>query len=821
MADEQVTYIIRLKDMMSSRLRTMGIRIGSLTKSLRQGFSTAVTMATALLRKMAVGLGVATAALTAATYAAVRFGQDFLAAATNLEAAEGKFATVFRGVEDQATEMAEGISESMGLGMGTVMELMSTLQDTFVPMGFARDQATAFSGAMVRLATDLSVFNAKIRDPQQALEMLQSTLVGMHRSALNFGVVINEDTLAAEALALGLGNATGELTNQEKVMARLSLLLKGTADAQGYLLNNQEMLAVQTLKLREAVTDLKEEAGNKLRDELTKTIAQLGGVDNILLIVETAFSGVVTFLADYVIPAFVSVGQTLIKFITAAGGVEEATQLMKDGMKVAFKMIGSAIDGAALAFKLFMVGINASIAVVKLVGFAFSTLASFLAGAFVSAVYLAVKVVSLLLRGLDSVVIFIKDIAITAFQGLVNIIADLIESIGSALMALGEFDLVPDFVRDAGVAAMEAAAGMRDFSGSLDDLQGGETILQKLGEAIDAFGEDSIMPVIDEIDRMTLALAELTVEEFSEDLKALGEDTTALQSFFAQVNEDAKLTGEEFLLLKTRMQAVIAEMENTEIASPEKQDAAQRMKQHLEDFADVYTRIAAEAEKAKLETDELADSSDKAVKKFEGFGGGLDKIGEQIGTIGEQIANVTANAVNAFASGMADAIVSVVNGSASASEAFTKFAASFLTQIGQMIIQAAIFRAIRGFATGGVAEGLGELVPLATGGTVSGGLGRMMPLKGYATGGPIVDKPHIALIGEGKHNEAVVPLPDGKSIPVEMRGGGEGANVTVQIQALDARSVDELLVQRRQTLTEIIAQAVQESRQFRSAINQA
>ena len=821
MADEQVTYIIRLKDMMSSRLRTMGIRIGSLTKSLRQGFSTAVTMATALLRKMAVGLGVATAALTAATYAAVRFGQDFLAAATNLEAAEGKFATVFRGVEDQATEMAEGISESMGLGMGTVMELMSTLQDTFVPMGFARDQATAFSGAMVRLATDLSVFNAKIRDPQQALEMLQSTLVGMHRSALNFGVVINEDTLAAEALALGLGNATGELTNQEKVMARLSLLLKGTADAQGYLLNNQEMLAVQTLKLREAVTDLKEEAGNKLRDELTKTIAQLGGVDNILLIVETAFSGVVTFLADYVIPAFVSVGQTLIKFITAAGGVEEATQLMKDGMKVAFKMIGSAIDGAALAFKLFMVGINASIAVVKLVGFAFATLASFLAGAFVSAVYLAVKVVSLLLRGLDSVVIFIKDIAITAFQGLVNIIADLIESIGSALMALGEFDLVPDFVRDAGVAAMEAAAGMRDFSGSLDDLQGGETILQKLGEAIDAFGEDSIMPVIDEIDRMTLALAELTVEEFSEDLKALGEDTTALQSFFAQVNEDAKLTGEEFLLLKTRMQAVIAEMENTEIASPEKQDAAQRMKQHLQDFADVYARIAAEAEKAKLETDELADSSDKAVKKFEGFGGGLDKIGEQIGTIGEQIANVTANAVNAFASGMADAIVSVVNGSASASEAFTKFAASFLTQIGQMIIQAAIFRAIRGFATGGVAEGLGELVPLATGGTVSGGLGRMMPLKGYATGGPIVDKPHIALIGEGKHNEAVVPLPDGKSIPVEMRGGGEGANVTVQIQALDARSVDELLVQRRQTLTEIIAQAVQESRQFRSAINQA
>lgn len=43
----------------------------------------------------------------------------------------------------------------------------------------------------------------------------------------------------------------------------------------------------------------------------------------------------------------------------------------------------------------------------------------------------------------------------------------------------------------------------------------------------------------------------------------------------------------------------------------------------------------------------------------------------------------------------------------------------------------------------------------------------------FASGG-IVSKPTVALIGEAGQNEAVVPLPDGRRIPVEMKGGGNG-----------------------------------------------
>ncbi len=154
-----------------------------------------------------------------------------------------------------------------------------------------------------------------------------------------------------------------------------------------------------------------------------------------------------------------------------------------------------------------------------------------------------------------------------------------------------------------------------------------------------------------------------------------------------------------------------------------------------------------------------------------------------------------------------------------------------------MIIQMLVFQAISaalgglgfgntmlgggGLAKGGtITGGTGGFVPLANGGVLQGGLGRAMPMKGYATGGPIVDRPHIALIGEGDHNEAVVPLPDGRSIPVQMDGGG-GANVTVEINAVDARSVDLLMRGRKDTLVSIINDALSTSRAFRSSVSNA
>jgi hypothetical protein len=67
--------------------------------------------------------------------------------------------------------------------------------------------------------------------------------------------------------------------------------------------------------------------------------------------------------------------------------------------------------------------------------------------------------------------------------------------------------------------------------------------------------------------------------------------------------------------------------------------------------------------------------------------------------------------------------------------------------------------------------------------TVRAANGGIMPggFRAFANGG-VVNKPTLGLVGEGRYNEAVVPLPDGKSIPVIMQtGGGDRNNIGINI----------------------------------------
>ncbi len=57
----------------------------------------------------------------------------------------------------------------------------------------------------------------------------------------------------------------------------------------------------------------------------------------------------------------------------------------------------------------------------------------------------------------------------------------------------------------------------------------------------------------------------------------------------------------------------------------------------------------------------------------------------------------------------------------------------------------------------------------------------MAQLNTYANGG-IANSPQLAVFGEGRTPEAYVPLPDGRSIPVNVKGGGGQGPVSVSVQ---------------------------------------
>ena len=139
----------------------------------------------------------------------------------------------------------------------------------------------------------------------------------------------------------------------------------------------------------------------------------------------------------------------------------------------------------------------------------------------------------------------------------------------------------------------------------------------------------------------------------------------------------------------------------------------------------------------------------------------------------DTLSNLKIAAVDALETGMATALMGVIDGTKTMKEGFLDMAKVVLQAIAQIIVKMIAMKAISamgfGFADGGV-------IPRANGGYMFGG---KQP-KGYRSGGVVTEPTY--LVGEGKYNEAVVPLPDGRSIPVMMKGGSGGnANVTVNI----------------------------------------
>ena len=159
-----------------------------------------------------------------------------------------------------------------------------------------------------------------------------------------------------------------------------------------------------------------------------------------------------------------------------------------------------------------------------------------------------------------------------------------------------------------------------------------------------------------------------------------------------------------------------------------------------------------------------------------------------------------------------NAFKGVITGSMTAQEALAGFfqsvADSFADMVAKMIAEYLKMALIKGIMTlipglapaAGLSDlsapasinnplgdltGVGGQYQFANGGIAPGGF------TAFANGG-VVTGPTLGLVGEGRYNEAVIPLPDGKSVPVQLSGGDGGnqinSNITVNVSNGQAQS---------------------------------
>ena len=190
--------------------------------------------------------------------------------ASHVEEAQAKSSVVFGAFTDDVRKSLTDFGKEVGRSEFALEEMAASVQDTFVPMGFARGEAADLSVSLTKLATDVASFNNA--SDTETMKAFQSALVGNHETVRQFGIVITEAELKAELFEMGITKSMKQVTAAEKVQARYNLIMKGTTDAHGDAARTAESYA-NRVKAMEASTDrLRKALGDKLMPLFTSLV---------------------------------------------------------------------------------------------------------------------------------------------------------------------------------------------------------------------------------------------------------------------------------------------------------------------------------------------------------------------------------------------------------------------------------------------------------------------------------------------------------------------------------------------------------------------
>lgn len=178
------------------------------------------------------------------------------------------------------------------------------------------------SVGFTELAVDLSSFyNATESD---ALNALRSALIGETEPMRQFGVVLNQASIEAEAVRLGLMQTGDELTAAARAQAVYGLIMQQTTAAQGDAVNTAGGWANQMRALRGSLTEVATTMGTQLLPVMTPLLTQLGsGMKEVLPIVTQLFTDFATRLGNKLPATLASLQQSWDRVVTAFGGSPE------------------------------------------------------------------------------------------------------------------------------------------------------------------------------------------------------------------------------------------------------------------------------------------------------------------------------------------------------------------------------------------------------------------------------------------------------------------------------------------------------------------
>jgi hypothetical protein len=346
------------------------------------------------------------------------------------------------------------------------------------------------------------------------------------------------------------------------------------------------------------------------------------------------------------------------------------------------------------------------------------------------------------------------------------------------LQILVDFSKAPQLIKNAGD---EFGKGMTSLVSKSTPLTGATTALgtmietfQKMGDVTDKFpGLVKGAEIEDGTDAATIrqmlgteaynALLKETAEIKNAEDRAEAQRTALITAFQQKQVEFQSL---ELRMLNSKRDS---QTELMGLLHGQSKLAAGQIKkeQKVKDLKEEIA-IIEETRRLRAGTDQELDATQAAVEEsnLKNLQSKL-KVAE---TTADLLAQVEMQFRDSFEQGMATAIQGLIEGTTNLKDAFLNMTKSILSAMAQVLAQQAAI-AIMGS------------IPFFPGGGLGGREGGVMKSPGYrsfGTGG-VSTGPDSGYPATLHGTEAVVPLPNGRSIPVEMSGGAGGNNISVNV----------------------------------------
>jgi phage-related protein len=247
---------------------------------------------------------------TFAVVGSVNFFKDAVEQASTLSESQNAIKVTFGDAADAVAKLGEDSATRLGLSTSAfngIATQFSAFAGTIA--GAGGDVSKVVDELSTRGADFASVMNLEVSD---ALGLFQSGLAGETEPLRKFGIDMSAAAVEAYALANGIFDGTGEMTEAQKVQARYGALMEQTSKTAGDFANTSDGLANSQ---RIANAEM-ENARAKLGDQLLPIMADLTNfaADTFIPIIESMGDGIAWFKDNisWLTPILAGIGGVLL-----------------------------------------------------------------------------------------------------------------------------------------------------------------------------------------------------------------------------------------------------------------------------------------------------------------------------------------------------------------------------------------------------------------------------------------------------------------------------------------------------------------------------